>query len=101
MQNKFKQLPDCVFTLSSLEHLLAGGNQIEKVDANGLLNLSKLATLSLQNNNISQVPPELGLIPSLKNLQLEGNTFRIPRQNILQQGSLAVIEYLKGRVPRK
>lgn len=101
MQNRFKELPDCIFMLSCLEHLLAGGNQIEKIDTNGLRKLSKLSTLSLQNNSISQVPPELGLISTLKNLQLEGNTFRIPRQNILQQGTLAVIEYLKGRVPNK
>lgn len=101
MQNRFKHIPDCVFNLCSLENLLAGGNQIEKIDANGLKRLGKLSTLSLQNNSISQVPPELGLISSLRSLQLEGNIFRIPRQNILQQGTVAVLEYLKGRVPNK
>lgn len=101
MQNRFKFIPDCVFSLSSLENLLASGNQIEKIDANGLRRLEKLSTLSLQNNSISQVPPELGLISSLRSIQLEGNIFRIPRQNILQQGTVAVLEYLKGRVPNR
>lgn len=101
MQNRFKYIPDCVFNLSSLENLLASGNQIEKIDTNGLRKLGKLSTLSLQNNSISQVPPELGLISTLRSLQLEGNIFRIPRQNILNQGTAAVLDYLKGRVPNK
>lgn len=98
-QNKFTVLPECTFKLESLEHLLAGGNQISVINVDGLKNLPKLSTLALQNNNIAQVPPQLGLIATIRNLQLEGNMFRIPRQNIMQQGTQAVLEYLRGRVP--
>lgn len=98
-QNKLTILPECIFQLESLEHLLAGGNQISAINVDGLRNLPRLSTLALQNNNIAQVPPQLGLITTIRNLQLEGNIFRIPRQNIMQQGTQAVLEYLRGRVP--
>nr|XP_039247752.1 leucine-rich repeat-containing protein 40-like [Styela clava] len=99
MQNRFSLLPESVYSMESLEHLLAGGNKIEKINMEGLKKLTKLSTLALQNNSIAQVPPELGLMSSLRNLQLEGNVFRIPRHTILQQGTQAVLDYLKGRVP--
>ena len=41
-------------------------NKIDNIDATGLQQLPVLATLDLQNNNISQVPPELGLCTQLK-----------------------------------
>lgn len=99
MQNRFTLIPRCVYSLESLEHLLASGNKIEKIEVDELRKLTKLSTLSLQNNNIAQVPPQLGLMSSLRNLQLEGNVFKMPRHNILQQGTQAVLDYLKGRVP--
>lgn len=41
-------------------------NKIDSIDADGIKQLPVLATLDLQNNNISQVPPELGLCTQIK-----------------------------------
>ena len=46
----------------------------------------------------NQVPPELGLIETIKTLKLEGNSFKVPRPNILAKGTAAVMAYLKDRV---
>jgi Leucine-rich repeat (LRR) protein len=39
---------------------MANDNQISELDAVALCQLPMLAVLTLQNNNISTVPPELG-----------------------------------------
>jgi len=96
--NKFKSVPACIFELSRLENLLADDNQINFIPSKELMGLDVLATLSLKNNCIAHVPPELGLLKSLRSIGLEGNTFKIPRQSILQRGSAAVLEYLRSRV---
>lgn len=61
-------LPKCVYELVGLEILLARDNQIEVIDASpeGLAAMPRLATLDLSNNNIAQVPPELGNIKTIK-----------------------------------
>lgn len=41
-------------------------NKVEKIDLEGLNKLPMLAVLDLRNNNIAQVPPELGLLTQLK-----------------------------------
>ncbi len=65
----------------------------------GLSKLKMLAVLDLQNNSIETVPPELGQLTQLKNLQLEGNAFRVPRPQILVKGTEAVMAYLRDRMP--
>lgn len=97
--NRFTTLPKSLGTVHSLEHILASGNSITVITPDDLCDLKKLATLALQNNSISQVPPKIVAFPNLKILQLEGNLFKIPRQSILQQGPAAVIEYLRNRLP--
>ena len=112
-------MPVSVYRLHKLEVLLASDNQIDAVDATRLQEMKQLATLDLTNNSISQVPPELGLCTQLRyfegtvaslvsnvasmwffrSLQLDGNSFRIPRTAILSKGTLAVLEYLRGRIP--
>ncbi|ELU16143.1 hypothetical protein CAPTEDRAFT_182426 [Capitella teleta] len=97
--NRFTSIPSVVYSLPCLEIILAGSNQIAEIDAQGLKSLAQLATLDLQNNDIRQVPPELGLVTQLRSLQLEGNAIRQPRPAILSKGTLAILEYLRGRIP--
>lgn len=52
--------------MGSLEILLASGNKITSVKVDGLQRLKRLATLDLSNNNIAQVPPELGNMKQLR-----------------------------------
>ncbi|XP_029474230.1 leucine-rich repeat-containing protein 40 isoform X2 [Rhinatrema bivittatum] len=97
--NRFKVFPEVLYRISSLETILLGSNQIGSVDALQLKMLGKLSTLDLQNNDILQVPPELGNCENLRMLQLEGNPFRNPRAAILAKGTSAVLEYLRSRIP--
>lgn len=96
--NRFTQLPSVLYSLPKLEILFANDNKIEALEPEGIKRLSALATLDLQNNNIGQVPPELGLCQQIKSLQLNGNAFRIPRPAILAKGTNAILEFLRGRI---
>nr|XP_054764681.1 leucine-rich repeat-containing protein 40-like [Lytechinus pictus] len=97
--NRFTKIPDVVFTWSNLENLLANGNQIGEIDLTGLKRLTKISSLDLQNNDIGEVPPELGTVTSLRSLLLAGNRFRNPRPAILNKGTVALLAYLRDRIP--
>ena len=73
---------------------------MSQIDVDGLKQLSKLSILDLGNNNIGQVPPELGLLTNLRVLTLDGNAFRVPRPQILVKGTASIMAYLRDRIPR-
>ncbi|XP_040063471.1 leucine-rich repeat-containing protein 40 [Ixodes scapularis] len=98
--NRFSHLPEVVASWGMLEILFASDNKIELVDTTQLQKLKQIAVLDLRNNSISHVPPELGNMKQLRNLQLEGNPFRNPRPAILSKGTPALLEFLRDRIPR-
>lgn len=97
--NFFTAIPSCVYELETLEILLVSDNQIAKIDAAGLKRLKRLATLDFSNNNIDSVPFELGNVKQLRCLELKGNSFKLPRYAILEQGTESVLSYLRDRIP--
>jgi hypothetical protein len=64
--SRFTRIPAAVYQLKRLEILMANDNQISEIDAVSLCQLPMLAVLTLQNNNISTVPPELGNCTQLR-----------------------------------
>ena len=78
---------------------VANGNQIKEIRVDNLKELSMLAVLDLSNNDINHVPPELGRLTQIRALQLEGNPFRVPRPQILVQGTQSIMQYLRNRIP--
>ncbi|KAM8873766.1 leucine-rich repeat-containing protein 40 isoform 2-T2 [Spinachia spinachia] len=97
--NRFKSIPDVLYQIVSLETVLIGNNQVGEVDAHRLKMLVNLSTLDLSNNDLLNIPPEVGLCASLRCLSLEGNPFRTPRAAIVAKGTDAVLEYLRCRIP--
>lgn len=97
--NRFKTFPDVLYRMSTIEVILISNNQIRTIDPFQLKLLDKLATLDLQNNDLMQIPPELGNCTSLKVLTLDGNPFRNPRAAVIAKGTSAVLEYLRSRIP--
>ncbi|KAG5886603.1 hypothetical protein JTB14_001027 [Gonioctena quinquepunctata] len=97
--NKLAGIPDCIFGMIGVENLLMKENSIEEIPIDGLRNLKRLSTLDLSNNNIQQVPPELGNMTQLRCLELKGNPFRQPRYAILEQGTETILSYLRDKIP--
>lgn len=67
MWPSFKAIPKCVYELANLAVLRARDNKIVQLDVStpGLAALKHLAVLDLNNNSISHVPPQLGLLSSI------------------------------------
>ncbi|MEQ2288831.1 Leucine-rich repeat-containing protein 40 [Ameca splendens] len=78
---------------------MLGNNQVSGVNPSHLMKLINLSTLDLSNNDLLNIPPELGLCTSLRCLSLEGNRFRTPRATIMAKGTDVVLEYLRSRIP--
>ncbi|XP_009277032.1 leucine-rich repeat-containing protein 40 isoform X1 [Aptenodytes patagonicus] len=97
--NRFKVFPSVLYHIVALETILLSNNQVGSIDPLQLKKMDKLGTLDLQNNDLLQVPPELGNCETLRTLLLEGNPFRAPRAAILAKGTAAVLEYLRSRIP--
>ncbi|KAK3089958.1 hypothetical protein FSP39_008029, partial [Pinctada imbricata] len=91
-------LPAVLYQCKKMEIIFADSNKIDTMDAAGIQSLPVLGTLDLQNNNIGQVPPELGNCTQIKSLMLNGNAFRNPRPAILAKGTPALLEYLRSRI---
>ncbi|KAL3268782.1 hypothetical protein HHI36_007880 [Cryptolaemus montrouzieri] len=98
--NSFSNIPQCVYDLKGLEILLANDNKISTIDIEGLKKLTNLAVLTLSNNSINHVPPELGLLRQLRSLEIQGNLFRQPRHTILEQGTDSILAYLRDKIPK-
>ncbi|XP_026002624.1 leucine-rich repeat-containing protein 40 isoform X2 [Astatotilapia calliptera] len=96
---RFKSFPDVLYETLSLETILLANNQVCEVDPSRLMKLTHLSTLDLANNDLLNIPPELGLCTSLRCLSLEGNPFRTPRAAIVAKGTDALMEYLRSRIP--
>ncbi|ORZ37925.1 hypothetical protein BCR44DRAFT_1412802 [Catenaria anguillulae PL171] len=91
----FAQLP-------SLATLLVANNQLTDVDVgdDAMRTVPRLVCLDLSNNALGKLDPRLANVPGLQVLKVEGNCFRVPRWDVVQRGSAAVLEWCRGRLPR-
>ncbi|XP_040851599.1 leucine-rich repeat-containing protein 40-like [Ochotona curzoniae] len=97
--NRFKTFPEVLYRIPALETILISNNQVGSLDPHKMKTMEHLTTLDLQNNDLLQIPPELGNCMNLRTLLLDGNPFRVPRAAILMKGTAAVLEYLRDRIP--
>ncbi|KAG9315174.1 hypothetical protein JVU11DRAFT_4300 [Chiua virens] len=93
---------------TGLRHLRLRGNRIATLD--GFQEVAdifkghrsvpdwKLEELDLRDNEISKLPPELGLLP-LDVFLVDGNVFRIPQRRIWErEGTKGLLNWLRGRI---
>eukprot|EP01038_Epipyxis_sp_PR26KG_P009430 gene9430-12706_t len=113
MSLKILQLSYCNLTnisiidFNSLRNLVSldiSNNKIITIENCNLLSchndysIIKLEYLSIENNNISEIPFELGHIQTLKTLLISGNPQKMIRPQIILQGSNKVLEYIRSRI---
>ena len=57
--------------------------------------------LNVSENAIERLDPRLGLLAAhgLRTLLVGGNCFRVPRREILEKGTDALLAWLRGRIP--
>lgn len=61
-------------------------------------NCPQLNSFLMRQNNLKQVPATLGLLDSVKFLDLKGNPQRLVRPNILEKSGGEIVAYLRNRL---
>lgn len=64
-----------------------------------ILKCTQLKTLDLTNNDLPDLPSEIGLLPKLVRLTVEGNPLKCIRNNIKNAGAEILKKYLRDRIP--
>ncbi|PWY64753.1 L domain-like protein [Aspergillus heteromorphus CBS 117.55] len=101
-------LPAVRQSYPSLSTFLAADNQFSSLEFEAVQGLQ---VLDVGNNDVGAIPPKLGLLrgegssknwgngTALRRLEVAGNSFRVPRWQIVAKGTDAVLEWLKDRIP--
>ncbi|KAL2047602.1 hypothetical protein N7G274_000644 [Stereocaulon virgatum] len=97
-RNRLTSLPVLRDTFPSLKSLIASNNSIAELQVDAVRGLH---VLDVSGNEIGHLEPKLGLLDAegLRTLLVGGNKFRVPRRDIIEKGTGAVLTYLKGRIP--
>ena len=119
--NQFVAVPPCVAFWPKLRQLLMPFNRLREVECLACENFQKLETLdvstnkvealsnelpfylanlnflNLQNNELKKLPNGLGLIPTLKSINVDGNPIKLIRRAVLDKGTEAIRAYLRDR----
>lgn len=101
-------LPNARQTYPELKTLNVSDNKISKLDFEAVQGLQ---VLDISNNDIDHLPPKIGLLgaerspqnwgtgSALRQLEVAGNRFRVPRWQTVAKGTEAVLDYLRHHIP--
>lgn len=64
--NKLTEISPGIYELRALENLFVTNNRINTIDPYKVINMKHLSTLNLQNNDLMQIPIELGKATQIK-----------------------------------
>jgi Leucine-rich repeat (LRR) protein len=98
-------LPRVRNTFPSLVTFLVADNGIESLSYEAVHGLQ---VLDVSNNNVDFLPPRIGLLghpeetgggaTALRRFDVAGNSFRVPKWQIVANGTEAILEWLKNRI---
>ena len=99
-RNGLTSLPVLRNAFPSLVTVYASQNSISDLMVESVKGLQ---VLDVSGNAIAHLEPKLGLLGSegLRTLVIGANTFRVPRRDVIDKGTEAVLAWLKGRIPEE
>ena len=77
--------------------MILNDNKLKKLSPN-IIKLKELKTLDISNNDLPNLPSELGFINSLVRLQIEGNPLTSIRQDVRMSGTNQLKSYLRDKM---
>ncbi|EEY23491.1 leucine-rich repeat-containing protein [Verticillium alfalfae VaMs.102] len=98
--NRITALPtDLRIVFPQLSVMLIANNHLIELDPESIRGLQ---VVDANNNDIAHLNPKIGLLGGnggLRQLDVSGNRFRVPRFSVLERGTDATLRWLRGRVP--
>lgn len=92
---EMRDLPYTILQLTQLQSLNLSNNRLTKL-LNSLDRLTQLQSLDLHNNRLTTLPHSLGRLTQLRSLDLRNNAFSDPPPEVIEQGTEAVLAYLRA-----
>ena len=93
-RNQLSEVPAEIGKLTNLLTLGLGDNQLAYVPAD-IGKLTKLQRMYLFNNQLSELPAEIGQLTNLQTLTLDNNPLKSPPPEVVNQGTQAILAYLR------
>ena len=97
-RNRLASLLPLRTAFPALVTLLAANNVICMLEVDVARGLE---VLDVSGNELDRLEPKLGLLGAegLRTLIIGGNKFRVPRRDVIDKGTEAVLTWLRGRIP--
>ena len=92
--NQLKELPEEISQLDNLIYFHISSNRIRELPT-GIIHLNNLFYLDISANHLRELPKEIVRLEKLKRLELDHNPLNFPPVEIVNQGSSAIMDYLK------
>ena len=87
----------CCKSFSLLEVLDLGNNKIKDLPVALVHYMANLNLLNLVNNDLSSIPPLLGLHKAIKTIQIDGNPLKTIRRPIIEKGADSILKCLRDK----
>ena len=99
-RNRLMLFPPLRESFPALVFVHASQNSIAELRAEAVKGLQ---VLDVSGNAMTHLEPKLGLLGShgLRTLLVGANKFRVPRRDVIDKGTEAVLTWLKGRLPEE
>lgn len=99
-RNRLTSLPPLRKTFPALAYVHASQNSLSELPAEPVKGLQ---VLDVSGNAITYLDPKLGLLSTqgLRTLLVGANKFRVPRRDVIDKGTEALLVWLKGRIPEE
>jgi GTPase SAR1 family protein len=94
--NQLTSLPPVIAEIKNLRLLALDDNQLTSLPPE-IARLKNLATLRLQRNQLTSLPREIGQVTKLENLVVDDNPLTDPPPEVVQQGTKAILAYLRAQ----
>jgi hypothetical protein len=98
--NQLSELPEALASLTQLQWLFLGNSQLRELPE-ALASLTQLQRLSLNNNQLSELPEALASLTQLQSLFLSNNPLNPDLAAAYEQGTTAVLQYLRAKAEAK
>ena len=94
--NQLTCLPPEIGQLTNLRELILGGNQFASLPPE-IAQLTNLTALFLHDNRFTSLPLEIGQLANLEKLYVDRNPLTDPPPEVVQQGTRAILAYLRAK----
>jgi len=94
--NKLTELPEAIASLTQLQELYLNNNQLTELPE-ALTSLTQLQRLHLSNNQLKELPEAIASLTQLQTLYLKNNPLNPDLAAAYEQGTEAVLQYLRAK----